>query len=62
MESFGDEDDSLAVLPDTKLTLNMLSERYAGYNGCNWFLGVYDVNGVELTFLHAGDHLLHLRG
>lgn len=50
VESFGGEDDSLAVLPDTKLTLNMLADRYAGYNGCNWFLGVYDVNGEELRF------------
>ena len=49
VESFGGEDDSLAVLPDTKLTLNMLVDRYAGYNGCNWFLGVYDVDGVELS-------------
>ena len=38
------------MLSDTKLTLNILADRYMGYNGCNWFLGVYDINGAELRF------------
>jgi heat shock protein HslJ len=50
VESFGGNGDTLPVLPDTKLTLNMVVERYAGYNGCNWFLGVYDVDGEGIRF------------
>jgi heat shock protein HslJ len=50
VESFGGEDDQLAVIPDSALTLNIFIERYAGYDGCNWFLGVYGVDGDTLRF------------
>jgi heat shock protein HslJ len=50
VESFGGEDDALAVIPGSALTLNMFVERYGGYDGCNWFIGVYAVDGDTLRF------------
>ena len=47
-ESFGGPDDTLPVLPDTRLTVNYLVERYAGSGGCNWYLGVYSTDGSSL--------------
>jgi heat shock protein HslJ len=47
-ESFGGPDDTLPVLPDTRLTVNYLIERYAGSGGCNWYLGVYSTDGSSL--------------
>jgi heat shock protein HslJ/sporulation protein YlmC with PRC-barrel domain len=41
LESFGEPEDNLPVLPGTRLTLNFGVERYVGTGGCNWFLGVY---------------------
>ncbi len=48
LESFGEPEDELPVLPDTRLTVNYFVERYAGFGGCNWYLGVYTTNGSEL--------------
>ena len=50
VESFGETEDNVTVLPETKLTLNMMVERDAGYDGCNWFSGVYDSVAPELKF------------
>ena len=47
-ESFGGPDEPLPVLPDTRLTVNYLVERYAGSGGCNWYLGVYSTDGSSL--------------
>ena len=49
-EYLGESDEPLMVLPDSKMTLSLLVERYAGFNGCNWFLGVYDIVSDELRF------------
>ncbi len=49
-QSFGEVDAGIDVLPDTKLTLNLAGERYAGYDGCNWFSGVYESKAPQLTF------------
>jgi heat shock protein HslJ len=48
VESFGGPGDRLAVLPDTSLTVNYLVERYAGFGGCNWYMGVYSTDGSNL--------------
>ncbi|MCB0181966.1 MAG: META domain-containing protein [Anaerolineae bacterium] len=48
LESIGGPDDLVPVLPDTRLSLNYFVERYAGYGGCNWFLGVYGTDGSSL--------------
>ncbi|HMN28791.1 MAG TPA: META domain-containing protein, partial [Caldilineaceae bacterium] len=41
LESFGEPEDNLPVIPGTRPSVNFLVERYTGYGGCNWFLGVY---------------------
>jgi heat shock protein HslJ/sporulation protein YlmC with PRC-barrel domain len=41
LESFGGTEDYLPVRPGTRLTLNFMVDRYAGFGGCDWFLGVY---------------------
>jgi heat shock protein HslJ len=38
---FGPPEESLPALPDTRSTVTYFWDRYAGYDGCNWFLGVY---------------------
>ena len=38
---FGPPEESLPALPDTRATVSYFWDRYAGYDGCNWFLGVY---------------------
>ncbi|NJN80970.1 MAG: META domain-containing protein [Caldilineaceae bacterium] len=47
-EYFGSPDDGVPVIPGTRLTVNYLVGRYAGSGGCNWFLGVYAVEGPSL--------------
>jgi heat shock protein HslJ len=49
-ESFGGSDDSVMIIPDTRVTVNFGVDRYAGSGGCNWFLGVYGVEGETLRF------------
>ena len=46
--SFGGPDDMVPVIPGTHPSLNFMVERYAGYGGCNWFLGVYGVDGPSM--------------
>jgi heat shock protein HslJ len=50
-ESLGGPEDSLAILPDTRPTVNFGVDRYAGSGGCNWFLGVYEAAGETLRFM-----------
>lgn len=38
---FGPPDEPLPALPDTRSSVTYFWDRYAGYDGCNWFLGVY---------------------
>jgi heat shock protein HslJ len=48
LEFFGPPGESLAMLPDTRATVVYFWDRYTGFDGCNWFLGVYgaDTEGV----------------
>ncbi|MCB9159973.1 MAG: META domain-containing protein [Caldilineaceae bacterium] len=48
VESFGGPDDTVPVLPGTHPSLTLMVERYAGYGGCDWFLGVYGVDGSSI--------------
>lgn len=48
VESFGDTGDMLPVIPDTYPSLHFMLERYSGYTGCDWFVGVYTVEGNSL--------------
>lgn len=41
---FGPPDNGIPMLPDTRATVNYFLDRYAGFDGCNWFLGVYSAN------------------
>ena len=38
---FGPPEEPLPMLPDTRANVIYFWERYTGYDGCNWFLGVY---------------------
>lgn len=55
LESFGEPEDNISALPTIQPTLNFFVERYAGYGGCNWFLGVYSVNETELRLNTPAD-------
>jgi len=48
LEFFGPPDASVQLLPDTRASVIYFWDRYAGFDGCNWFLGVYsaDTDGV----------------
>jgi len=52
-DSFGGPDpaDQLAVIPGSRLTLNIGPVRYGGTGGCNFFLGVYEVDGDVMRFM-----------
>lgn len=41
LDYFGTPEEPLAMLPNTRATVVYFWERYTGFDGCNWFLGVY---------------------
>jgi heat shock protein HslJ len=41
LDYFGPAEEPLPMLPNTRATVIYFWERYTGYDGCNWFLGVY---------------------
>jgi heat shock protein HslJ len=47
-EIFGGEGDAIPVIPDTYPSLHFLVERYNGFTGCDYFVGVYDLDGDTL--------------
>lgn len=51
VESFGDPENLEPVDPINAPTLNFFLTRYFGYGGCNWALGVYEVDGSEISIL-----------
>jgi heat shock protein HslJ len=44
VDYFGPPEEPYPMLPDTRATVTYFWDRYAGYDGCNWFLGVYSAN------------------
>ena len=44
LEFIGPPEASVQLLPDTRASVTYFWERYAGFDGCNWFLGVYSTN------------------
>jgi heat shock protein HslJ len=42
LDYFGPPEQPMPMLPDTRATVLYFWERYAGFDGCNWFLGVYE--------------------
>ncbi|MCL4857833.1 MAG: META domain-containing protein [Caldilineaceae bacterium] len=51
LESFWGNTDDIWPLPTVQPTLNFFLERYAGYGGCNWFLGVHSVSETNMRLL-----------
>jgi heat shock protein HslJ len=41
LEYFFTPENPVSLLPDTRATVTYFWERYIGFDGCNWFLGVY---------------------
>jgi heat shock protein HslJ len=41
LDYFGPPEDPFPMLPNTRATLLYFWDRYAGFDGCNWFLGIY---------------------
>jgi heat shock protein HslJ len=50
MDSIGEPGNDVAAIESNRPTLNMFVDRYAGFSGCNWFLGVYTVGEGTLRF------------
>lgn len=44
LEYFGPPEVPYPLLPDTRATVAYFWDRYAGFDGCNWFLGVYEAD------------------
>lgn len=44
LDFFGPPDESVPVLPETRATLLFFWDRYAGFDGCNWLLGIYEAD------------------
>ena len=52
LEYFGPAKTSTAPLSDTRVSVTYFWDRYMGYDGCNWFLGVYSTDtGGELHMM-----------
>ncbi len=47
-EFFGPPEESVPLLPDTRAGVVYFWDRYAGFNGCAWFLGVYEADTAGL--------------
>jgi heat shock protein HslJ len=41
LDYFFTPEEPISMLPNTRATVTYFWERYAGFDGCNWFLGVY---------------------
>ncbi len=49
LDYFGPPEEPLPMLPDTRATVVYFWDEYAGFDGCNWFHGVYSATtGGEL--------------
>jgi heat shock protein HslJ len=48
LQFIGDPEERLPLLPNTRATVVYFWDRYTGFDGCGWFLGVYgaDAEGV----------------
>ncbi|MFN2125856.1 MAG: META domain-containing protein [Candidatus Promineifilaceae bacterium] len=44
LEFLGEPDNPVPVIPGSRVGVNYFVERYDGYGGCNWFLGVYGLD------------------
>ena len=57
LDYFGPPEQPLPILPDTRATVIYFWERYAGFDGCNWFLGVYEATAEgELRNMTPAQH------
>lgn len=48
LEFIGEPSDDLPVLPETRPTVAYAVDRYGGFGGCNYFLGVYTADASSL--------------
>lgn len=49
---FGPPEEPLPMLPNSRASVTYFWERYVGFDGCNWFLGVYSATTEgELTMM-----------
>ena len=48
VESLGEGDAQVPALDNVQSTLGFLADRYGGNGGCNFYVGVYTVDGAEL--------------
>jgi heat shock protein HslJ len=44
LDHFGSPEDQTPLLPDTRASVFYFWDRYVGFDGCNWFLGVYEAD------------------
>jgi len=52
LDYFGPPEEPFPMLPNTRATVTYFWERYVGFDGCNWFLGVYSaITEGELTMM-----------
>jgi heat shock protein HslJ len=67
LDYFSTPEQPVSMLPDTRATVTYFWDRYAGFDGCNWFLGVYSatadgemrMNTPASTFNVCGPEELH---
>lgn len=48
LESAGEPEDELTVPPGVYPSVGFAIDRYSGFSGCDWFMGVYSVEGNTL--------------
>ena len=59
LDYFGPSEAPVPVLPNTRVTLVFFWDRYAGFDGCNWFLGAYTTTPEGELLLNAPSRTLY---
>jgi heat shock protein HslJ len=62
LDYFGPPEQPLPMLPNTRATVIYFWDRYAGFDGCNWFLGVYSATAEGELRMQMPSHTPNLCG
>jgi heat shock protein HslJ len=62
LDYFGPPEQPLPMLPETRATVLYFWDRYAGFDGCNWFLGVYSATAEGELRMQMPSRTLNLCG
>ena len=62
LDYFSTPEEPVSMLPNTRASVTYFWERYTGFDGCNWFLGVYSATAEGELRMHTPASTLNLCG